>query len=98
MAVFTFCLLIHSLFLVLLVVNCTAPTLLHGSADKKTVSYLQHVNYTCNTGYRMNGSATATCNADGTLQLPTCNSKCSYMFIVDSLTAELKVEPYCEWR
>ncbi|XP_065193118.1 CUB and sushi domain-containing protein 3-like [Sycon ciliatum] len=55
------------------IVNCTAPTLLHGSADKKTVSYLQHVNYTCNTGYRMNGSATATCSADGTLQLPTCN-------------------------
>ncbi|XP_065193913.1 CUB and sushi domain-containing protein 3-like [Sycon ciliatum] len=58
------------------IVNCTAPTLLHGSADKKTVSYLQHVNYTCNTGYIINGFATPACSADGTLQMPSCN-KCA---------------------
>ena len=61
--------------LVLLVVNCAVPTLMNGNADNKMVSYLQSVNYTCNTGYRMNGSATAMCSADGTLQMPTCNSK-----------------------
>ncbi|XP_065193110.1 CUB and sushi domain-containing protein 1-like [Sycon ciliatum] len=55
------------------IVNCTVPTLRNGNADKTMVSYLQSVNYTCNTGYRMNGSATATCSADGTLQMPTCN-------------------------
>ncbi|XP_065193108.1 disintegrin and metalloproteinase domain-containing protein 9-like [Sycon ciliatum] len=56
-----------------LVVNCTVPTLMNGNADKTMVSYPQSVNYTCNTGYRMNGSATAMCSADGTLQIPTCN-------------------------
>ena len=61
--------------LVLLVVNCTVPTLMNGNADKTLVSYLQSVNYTCNTGYRMNGSSTAMCSADGTLQMPICNSK-----------------------
>ena len=49
---------------------------MNGIADGTMVSYLQSVNYTCNTGYRMNGSATARCSADGTLQMPTCNSKC----------------------
>ena len=63
---------------VLLVVNCTMPKLMNGNADKTMVSYLQSVNYTCNTGYRMNGSATAMCSADGTLQMPTCNSKYTF--------------------
>ena len=47
------------------------------------VSYLQSVNFTCNTGYSMNGSATAMCSADGTLQMPTCNSNSKYKCNVD---------------
>ncbi|XP_065193120.1 sushi, von Willebrand factor type A, EGF and pentraxin domain-containing protein 1-like [Sycon ciliatum] len=63
------------------IVNCTVPTLMNGIADGTIVSYLQSVNYTCNTGYRMNGSSTATCSADGTLQMPICNNLAIFLMI-----------------
>ena len=56
---------------------------MNGIADKAMVSYFERVNYTCNTGYRMNGSATAMCSAGGTLQIPTCNSNSKCKFNVD---------------
>ena len=63
---------------------------MNGNANKTMVSYLQSVNYICNTGYRMNGSATAMCSADGTLQMPTCNSEYKIMLTIISNNGNLK--------
>ena len=78
-------------FISFLVVNCTVPTVARGRGDKKVVSYLQQVNYTCDTGYSINGSEAATCTENGTLTelKPVCNSKLSHFLVTNTTFSKI---------
>ncbi len=55
-------------------VSCSATAPTNGSVDATTTTYGLTVTYSCDAGYTLSGTATRTCNADGTLSdvAPTC--------------------------
>ena len=78
------CVYLHNDIISSVVVNCGLfPNLTNGTMSYSAQGLDQTlvgatVTYTCNTGYRLNGSMMHTCQADGTWSGsdPTCDSEC----------------------
>uniref|UniRef100_A0A8C5D460 Beta-2-glycoprotein 1 n=1 Tax=Gouania willdenowi TaxID=441366 RepID=A0A8C5D460_GOUWI len=51
--------------------RCPQPRLSNGNFHSRDYLYQSTINYTCDEGYKMTGSSTAVCQADGTWSSPT---------------------------